>query len=502
MNPYFQSIPCGSTLPLANPHAVSVSIPSMKDLIDYEENAPGIEQIIKSGYPRFMVHPNVKQVIAHLREVHSVPAHRHMMLLSSVQSAHMVAHVFGVEVLATNASFGVILCDNDFEHKTALTEYVRHAGFLVSSRFAEDYLYAHGIITHKFQEERLENAVQAEAQIIAKLAHLYEQPDHDIQLTVSGMNAMYAVFSGIKNMQEAEGKNIFLQLGWLYTDTIQILRKFSQELIVLNQVSDENRILEIFREKGNRIAAVFTEIPTNPLVQTVNLTLVRELCTQYGIPVVVDTSVGTAVNTKLNDFADIMVESLTKFACGHGDVVAGAIVLNERSAFGLRLNDFNSYTDPPYAADLCRLGAEIETYEHRVKRISENTSRLVSYLQSRPEVENVYWCMSSGFADNYTQIARSRNSICGLLSITFHIPFARFYDAIDLPKGPSLGTNFTLLMPYVYLAHYDMIKSEPGREQLNEAGIPIDLLRISVGEEPIDEVITQFEKAFDKIKGF
>ncbi len=57
-----------------------------------------------------------------------------------------------------------------------------------------------------------------------------------------------------------------------------------------------------------------------------------------------------------------------------------------------------------------------------------------------------------------------------------------------------MGTDFTLLMPYVYLAHYDLILSKEGREVLKTNKIPIDLLRISVGTENIEEIKKEFDK--------
>ena len=57
-----------------------------------------------------------------------------------------------------------------------------------------------------------------------------------------------------------------------------------------------------------------------------------------------------------------------------------------------------------------------------------------------------------------------------------------------------MGTNFTLLMPYVYLAHYDLIICKEGQELLKMNNIPIDLLRVSVGTENIDDIIGEFKR--------
>ena len=58
----FKHIECGQTLPIDNVHAVSVSMPKIQDVIDYENQTPEILEIIKSGYPRFILHPYLKQL--------------------------------------------------------------------------------------------------------------------------------------------------------------------------------------------------------------------------------------------------------------------------------------------------------------------------------------------------------------------------------------------------------------------------------------------------------
>ena len=61
----FNFIPCGQTLPLNNIHAVSVSMPFLQDVIDYEEQTPQILEKIKSAYPRFVMHPYLKLLSIH-----------------------------------------------------------------------------------------------------------------------------------------------------------------------------------------------------------------------------------------------------------------------------------------------------------------------------------------------------------------------------------------------------------------------------------------------------
>ena len=59
----FNPIPCGQTLPLNNIHAVSVSMPNLQDVIDYEEQTPEILEKITTAYPRFIIHPYLGEKI-------------------------------------------------------------------------------------------------------------------------------------------------------------------------------------------------------------------------------------------------------------------------------------------------------------------------------------------------------------------------------------------------------------------------------------------------------
>ena len=63
-------------------------------------------------------------------------------------------------------------------------------------------------------------------------------------------------------------------------------------------------------------------------------------------------------------------------------------------------------------------------------------------------------------------------------------------------KSPSFGTEFSLCCPYVYLAHYSMMHNEDGKNHLKEAGISPQLLRLSVGLEPTDQIISVLRESW------
>jgi cystathionine gamma-synthase len=81
--------------------------------------------------------------------------------------------------------------------------------------------------------------------------------------------------------------------------------------------------------------------------------------------------------------------------------------------------------------------------------------------------------------------------------VTFELnrPVDAFYDAIRLAKGPSFGMTTTLLCPFIQLAHYDLVTSEAGRAELAASGLNPELMRLSVGTEPVEEIIAALAEA-------
>jgi cystathionine gamma-synthase len=104
------------------------------------------------------------------------------------------------------------------------------------------------------------------------------------------------------------------------------------------------------------------------------------------------------------------------------------------------------------------------------------------------------WHPSITTRQNYDLIRRKTGGYGGLLSFTLKNlkKTPAFYDALRLSKGPSFGTNFTLVCPYVMLAHY------PELEWAEACGVHPFLIRVSCGREPIEYLIKAFETALNE----
>lgn len=492
--PFFEPIQCGATLPVDNVHAVSVSIPTVQEVIDYEESQNGIHDKVKSGYPRFVLHPYLKLMAEYLKKKYTIPSCYEVVLLSSKKAVKLVSDTYFIHnPFKIDEPFGVILVLNETSQLQKVLTFIQHVGCNLSSRFAQTYLYEHGLIS-KQHEEELEEASCSKEIVLNTLAKAYNQPKENIALAPSGMNAVYAVLKGLKAIQSANGRNILVQFGWLYLDTMNVVKHYFKRNKIFYDIQNIDLLESYFKEHGKNISAVITELPTNPLIQTVDVVRLKALCVQYNVPLIIDATLATPYNLDLKPYGDIFIESLTKFACGNADVLMGCFVLNENSAFSHMQSQFFQHCDTPYIQDIQRLAYEIQFYEKRIQIINSNTKALVEFLQKQPYVKKVFHSHQSGSEENYTKLMKNEEAYGGLISVVFNKPFNEVYDVLNFAKGPSLGTEFTLLMPYVYLAHYDMILCQEGRDLLEKYDIDINLLRISVGCEPIEEIKKEFDK--------
>jgi cystathionine gamma-synthase len=145
---------------------------------------------------------------------------------------------------------------------------------------------------------------------------------------------------------------------------------------------------------------------------------------------------------------------------------------------------------PLYIGDAEVLLSNLKGYAKRMKTVNANGLELAKWLAAHAAIENV-WHPSLTTCENYDAVRRKNGGYGGLLSFTLKAPkkTPKVYDALRLSKGPSFGTPFTLVCPYVMLAHY------PELEWAEGCGVPAHLLRVSCGLEPIDTLKAIFEEA-------
>jgi cystathionine gamma-synthase len=463
----------------------------MHDVIGYEENDTAVTGIMESGYPRFFVNRLVDELRKNLRAKYHIPDSIEMLPLMSRQSMDIVRRQFGSSLKwIEEQGCCFLLLRKSNPDLQAVKDFIRHTGILLSSRKAEETLFLLDLVRSR-HDESLAERNNAEASVRENLCRAYGAGENSqVMLCSSGMNAVYAVFEAISRYYSNTPRQSIVQAGWLYLDTLEIIRKFSKGSILINSVTDLTLLEARIMEDPQIISAIFTEVPNNPLIECVDLHRLYDLCRQNDIPLVVDATIGTAYNLNILPYCDIAVESLTKFACGKGDVLMGAVILNPASRIAGAVRDLIvENIVEPFSRDLQRLAFNMEGYENRVRVISGNTLKVLEYLERSPAVSRVYSALHPGSYDNFIKIRKHPDALPGLISVVFSQDLGHYYDRLNLAKGPSLGTEFTLAMPYVYLAHYDLVRTPEGREELRRKGLDPGLLRISIGIEPYEEII-------------
>ena len=481
-------------------HAVCISLPTMADVIGYEEKLPTVMSKIRSGYPRFVIHKYIDRLIKELLEEMNLSGKSGFVIRTESGARELLDYLKSPSFAIKQAEdFFLVYGPKTEEYRSLAKHFLQHTGLSISSRQAEDLLIRRGILQEKPEETVTEHSDSLAKEALANAMGPEILPE-DVILANSGANAFYALFQASKNLLAKRGRKIWVQLGWLYVDTIKVLEKFSggdTEIIAIRKVEDLTMLQKLFEEKGKEIAAVVTETPTNPLIQTCDLEEVRNLCRNSGAMLIVDPTMSSPLNVKVAGHADVIVNSLTKYAANEGDVMLGCLAFPKGSPFREELlESTRSRIAPPYQRDLDRLAFEMKDYVKMVERTNENTAKLAQFLASHPAVSKVHWAYSEPFRKNYEQLAGSERPGC-MLAFETKGPIKGFYDKVRLLKSPSFGTKFTLLCPYVYLAHYEDLQHEEGLKELAEAGLEPELIRVSVGMEPPDQIIEVFEEALN-----
>ncbi|NWJ53034.1 MAG: PLP-dependent transferase [Bacteroidetes bacterium] len=491
-----QHIPCGTSIPIDNPHAVSVSLPTIADVIGYESKNPYVMQKLQSGYPRFFMNKLIHKVQHSILETKGISSAFDLIPVSSPHAVSLINNQLdqNLSIISDNG-FDFIQVEKETKILSQIKSFIQNNGLNPSSRKGENYLLNQGILSAPFDEER--NIDGGAEEVIKKtLAEAYEiSSSNDVILCNTGMNAVYTAFEAIRTIQIRKGKTVFIQLGWLYLDTIEIIKKYSNDKyfqITSNNLDELESWLAINHAD---VAGLITEVPNNPLIQCLDLPRLRKITQKYNVPLIIDATIATPYNMEVLEYADIIAESLTKFACGNGDVMMGAIILNPKSEIAVECDtEIRQLVEKPYIKDIQRLAFKIINYKSRVEKISENTYALLDYLKHSKKITAIYSALNPEYLDNFLKVRKNDLALPGLISIIFDKKLHHYYDHLRFPKGPSFGTEFTLAMPYVYLAHFDLLQTTEGRQYLESIGLKAELLRVSVGTEPIEEIIKVFEE--------
>jgi len=453
-----------------SPHAVSVCLPLWGDVTGYEENDPRVIDRMRTGYPRFFFHP----LICKVRLALNPRPGRDVLPFANEDAARECAARTGGKAVETDGLWAAYFPP---ENLSAARAFWQHAGRILSSRAAEDWLASRRLAPPDAQLERA---------MCERLAGWSGAPAKNISLHPSGMAAIYAAFRMATSRRPGRRTVMF---GFPYTDTLKILEKFGSgtEFFVRGDGGDVSRLCELLAHE--EIAGIFCEFPTNPLLHTPDLPAIHRMATEKGVPVIVDDTIGTFYNFDVLPHADLVATSLTKGISGEGDVMAGSLTVSPRGIFSDLLPD--AAPGGVYVRDLHALEENSRDFPERMEVSNGNALRLARFLASHPAVEHVWY--PGLHPSPVCELLRKPDRGCGAM-LSF-LPrdaaknSARIYEGLRVTHGISFGTKYTLVCPYVQLAHYHEL------EWVRTCGIDPLLLRVAVGAESGSELVERFAEA-------
>jgi len=479
-HPAWQEEDLGLPLP-DSPHACSVCLPTWDSIVGYEEGRDKVVKRMRTGYPRFFKNPAVERLFAAARAEVAGDSEDLIVLptRNSVQRAHRWVERRAETAVRITSFHGLQVLVVPTKAKADADLYWRFAGEVVSSRQALDFLDG------KMREG-------SKSHLIARALSKYNgAAPEDTFIFTSGMSAVTSVLRGLPGVHD--GKKT-LQMEFPYVDSLKVQELFGHGVAYLNDATGESFDEALKRIREGEFAGVFTEIPSNPLLRTVDLHRVSKACEDSGTPLIVDDSAAGPINVQALKFADIVTGSLTKWISGEGDVMAGfaAVRADSPVANALResLKADSAETAPLYIGDAEVLLSNLKGYSKRMKTVNTNGLALATWLSQHPAVGEV-WHPSLVQRANYEKVMRKGGGYGGLLSFVLknQKKTPKVYDALRLNKGPSFGTSFTLVCPYTMLAHYQELEWAEG------CGVSPNLLRVSCGLEPLETIIGAFEEA-------
>ena len=480
--PAWDKFELGFPLPESK-HAVSVALPTWQDVIAYEEKDPACINHLKSIYPRFGLNPLLKLLEKEILSKYSLTNHR--------------AWPYPNRNLAVRAKN---YCDKNTTQENSFIKNKRNLTFLITTGDASEYariFWQHSGLGASSREAEisleLTNAPPKSlvsncySRIINRISKYTNSKTDLIYLTSSGMSALH---SALEIIYKVFPKRPTLQIGFPYVDVLKLPKNifYGANLIIEDHYDD----LEKEIKKLNP-SALIIELPSNPMLKCANIKKIAEIANNLNIPIITDDTIGSNVNIKSIENSDIIFSSLTKIFSGSGDILAGSLIINSKSKWFIQFKEALKDIDLPKLSDgdIVSLEKESRDFEDRVMEQNKSCLDLKNRLENHKSIKNIFHPEN---CPNFNSIIRSEGGYGCLLSFEIKGGLEKakkFYDSIKISKGPSLGTKFTLVCPYVQLAHYKEL------DWAESFGIPSHLIRVSVGLENKDYLWDVFLNALN-----
>lgn len=284
--------------------------------------------------------------------------------------------------------------------------------------------------------------------------------------------------------------------GCTYAFLCHGLSRYGIEVTFVDMTNPE----EVRQALRPNTKVVYFESPANPNMEMIDIEAIAKIAhSQADITVVADNTYCTPyICRPLEHGVDVVVHSATKYLNGHGDVIAGFVVGSQEYINQVRLLGVKDLTGAclgPLEAFLISRG--MKTLSIRMDRHSENAQKVAEYLEKHPKIVSVQYPGLNSFM--YKALADKYMKLPGGM-ISFEVKGGK-------PAGQKLLNACTLCAVAVSLGDTETLIQHPAsmthspytEEECAAAGISQGLVRISVGLENVEDIISDLEQALNKI---
>ncbi|HMK82412.1 MAG TPA: PLP-dependent aspartate aminotransferase family protein [Candidatus Bathyarchaeia archaeon] len=282
----------------------------------------------------------------------------------------------------------------------------------------------------------------------------------------------------------------------LYGGTVGLFSDLMSRFGVRTTFIEATNVDEISSTVRSNTKILFLETPTNPTLKLVDLQKAADIAAKHGAKVLVDNTFASPYNQQPLRFnCHATLHSATKYLAGHNDVTAGAIAGPRELIEPMKkLRRTLGGVLDPHGAWLMLRG--MKTLALRMVQHNSNGQQIAEYLENHSGVEKVYYPGLSTHPQ-HSLAKRQMKGFGGVVSFELKGDLnqtIRFVDSLKLALlAPSLGGVETLVSQPSTASHYFM---DP--DERRKAGISDSLVRLSLGIEDAEDIISDLAQAFEK----
>jgi|TARA_B100000678_G_scaffold19289_2_gene14920 cystathionine beta-lyase len=307
----------------------------------------------------------------------------------------------------------------------------------------------------------------------------------------SGLAAIDAIIKLLKPGDEVISTND------LYGGTYRLFTKIFSTYGIKFHFVGMHDIISIEKLINKNTRLIWTETPTNPMLNIIDIVALSTIAKKHNILLAVDNTFATPYLQRPIDLgADIVMHSATKYLGGHSDVVLGAIMLNDKELADKLyfIQNASGAICGPQDSFLVLRG--IKTLHVRMQRHCENTKKIADFLNANAKVDHVYW-PGFDFHKNHDIANKQMDDYGGMLSFKVkdnsNGNVFRILERLKIfTLAESLGGVESLCGHPASMTHASI-----PREEREKSGLSDSLIRLSVGIEDSDDLIQDLRQAIN-----